>query len=403
MSAGQVAAAVRGGEVSAAEVVSAHLAAFEAAGELGVAITLCADQAMDRAARRPDGPLAGVPVAVKDLFDTAGVRTTYGSKVYADWVPNRTAPVVERLEAAGAIVVAKVNLHEFAWGLTSQNVHWGDVHNPLHPDRTPGGSSGGSAAALAANLAPLALGTDTGGSIRVPAACCGVVGFKPSHGALPMDGVFPLAPTLDTAGPMARTVEDCLLAWSVLTGTRVPEPAFAGLRVGLAEDAPYAGLVEELGGRPVAAGLPGRPGELSPVFFYEACATHAATYPSRREEYGPSLRAKFDAAAGVGEAAYRAAREAMLDWRARCRAEPGADIYLLPVLGSPLPARDVDERSIREVFGGAARPVNELGWAGLAIGNLQIVGPDDAVVLAAGRVLAEPLAERPELTAARIA
>jgi len=152
----------------------------------------------------------GPRLAVKDLFDTAGVRTTYGSLVFAEHVPDVTAPAVARLEAAGYVLVGKANLHEFAWGITSENEHYGWVPNPVAPGRIAGGSSGGNAAALAASLADAALGTDSGGSIRIPAACCGVVGFKPTHGLVSLEGCFPLAPSYDHAGPMARDVAGCV-------------------------------------------------------------------------------------------------------------------------------------------------------------------------------------------------
>src|SRR5205085_10908003 len=132
-------------------------------------------------------------LAVKDLFDTAGVRTTYGSAIFGEHVPSEKAEAVRRLEAAGYANVGKTNLHEFAYGVTSQNLHYGTVPNPAAPGRTAGGSSGGSAAALVAGLADAALGTDSGGSIRIPAACCGIAGFKPSFGLVSTEGVFPLA------------------------------------------------------------------------------------------------------------------------------------------------------------------------------------------------------------------
>src|SRR5204863_9926040 len=140
---------------------------------------------------------------------TGGMRTTYGSAIFADHVPARTAEAVRLLEAAGYVNVGKANLHEFAYGVTSENPHYGAVPNPLAPGRTAGGSSGGSAAALAAGLADAALGTDSGGSIRIPAACCGVVGFKPTYGLVSLEGCFPLAPSFDHAGPMARDVATC--------------------------------------------------------------------------------------------------------------------------------------------------------------------------------------------------
>ena len=147
---------------------------------------------IDDPAEAKPGPLSGKTLLVKDLFDTAGIRTTYGSKIYADHVPDRTAPAVQALVDAGAVVVGKANLHEFAWGVTSQNPWYGTVKNPLHPGRTTGGSSGGNAAALAAGLCDLGLGTDTGCSIRLPSACCGTVGLKTRWGAISTEGVFPL-------------------------------------------------------------------------------------------------------------------------------------------------------------------------------------------------------------------
>ena len=149
-----------------------------------------------------EGPLAGRTLLVKDLIDTAGIRTTYGSRIYGDHVPTAHATVVQRALDAGAVVVGKANLPEFAWGVLGVNPWYGAVHNPLHPGKTTGGSSAGNAAALAAGLVDLGLGTDTGCSIRLPSAACGTVGLKPRWGHLPIDGVFPLVPTLDTVGPM---------------------------------------------------------------------------------------------------------------------------------------------------------------------------------------------------------
>src|SRR5206468_614184 len=150
-----------------------------------------------------EGAQPGKRLAVKDLFDTAGLVTTYGSILFADHVPAQTAEAVRRLEAAGWVDVGKTNLHEFAYGTTSENPHFGTVPNPVAPGRLAGGSSGGSAAAIAAGLADGALGTDSGGSIRIPAACTGTVGFKPTYGLVPTEGCFPLAPSFDHAGPMA--------------------------------------------------------------------------------------------------------------------------------------------------------------------------------------------------------
>ena len=164
----------------------------------------------------PEEPAAGIRLAVKDLFDTAGLETTYGSAIFAGHVPRETATAVRLLEEAGYADVGKTNLHEFAYGTTSENPHFGDVPNPRFPGRVAGGSSGGSAAAVAAGLADAALGTDSAGSIRIPAACCGVVGHKPTHGLVPLDGCWPLAASFDTAGPIAGDVEACRRMLQVL-------------------------------------------------------------------------------------------------------------------------------------------------------------------------------------------
>ena len=175
-------------------------------------------------ARPEPVPDDGIALAVKDLFDTAGLTTTYGSIIFADHVPERSAAAVTQLEDAGYVDVGKTNLHEFAYGVTSQNPHFGTVPNPVAPGLVAGGSSGGSAAALAAGLADAALGTDSGGSIRIPAACCRVVGFKPTFGLVSLEGVFPLAPTFDHAGPMARTVDGCIAMMRALVpGFELPE------------------------------------------------------------------------------------------------------------------------------------------------------------------------------------
>src|SRR6185312_14233745 len=158
---------------------------------------------------RPDEAGVGEPVAVKDLLDTAGLTTTYGSALFADHVPTASAESVRLLEEAGYVVAGKTNLHEFAYGISSQNAHYGTVPNPVAPGRLAGGSSGGSAAAIAAGDVELALGSDSAGSIRIPAAWCGNVGFKPTHGLVSVEGCFPLAASYDVVGPMASSVQGC--------------------------------------------------------------------------------------------------------------------------------------------------------------------------------------------------
>ncbi len=177
------------------------------------------------AARRPLGPLHGIPIAVKDLFFTAGLPTTAGSQILTNFVPQKDATVIRRLREAGAILLGKLNLHELAYGVTSDNPHFGPVRNPWNLHRIAGGSSGGSAAAVAASLCLASLGTDTGGSIRIPAACCGVVGLKPTYGRVSRNGVFPLAWSLDHVGPITREVEDAALLLGVLAGPDPSDPS----------------------------------------------------------------------------------------------------------------------------------------------------------------------------------
>jgi aspartyl-tRNA(Asn)/glutamyl-tRNA(Gln) amidotransferase subunit A len=403
-----IARAVRAREIAPHEMAELALAALDGRRELRAVLTLCdadAPAPTADASAAATGPLAGVPLLVKDLFDTAGIRTTYGSRIHADHVPARSAPAVAALEAAGAVIVAKTALDEYAWGVTGANVHYGDAVNPRRPDRVTGGSSSGNAAALAAGLAPLALGTDTGGSVRLPAAACGVVGFKPALGAIPTAGVFPLAPSFDTVGPMARSVEDCALAWSVLTGRPVPEPGARGLRVGVLtappdlappdpaapapvrdeRGLPLAAQLAELGASVVGeARLPVPEGDTWAVFYGEAARSHRATFPARREEYGPNIRAKLEQAQRVGEADYRSAALALASWRERARAEPDVDLLVSPALGLPdVPPAGVDELAVRIPFSAYARPFSYLGWPAVALGELQLAGRDEATVLAA--------------------
>ncbi len=345
----------------------------------------------------PPGPLSGRRLGVKDLFDTAGVRTTYGSRLYADHVPGRTAPAVQRLLDAGAVLVGKTHLPEFAWSVLGQNEWCGTCHNPAHPGRTTGGSSSGSAAALAAGLCDVALGTDTGCSVRLPSAACETVGLKSQWGLIPLDGVYPLCPTLDTVGPMARSVEDVALLWSVLTGRPVPEPRLAGLTVGLLRQPPGIGDGREtetsdaaeawvadlarLGARVVEARVPEPSANTWPQFQHEALRSHAATFPARAGEYGAIMRRKLDAARRATPEGVEAAYRAVDEWR---RYEPEVDLYVSPCYAIELPPEDADELEIRLPLSSFLRWVNLTGWAGLAIGNMQLVAPRDEVVLAAG-------------------
>ena len=343
------------------------------------------------------GPLSGRTLAVKDLFDTAGVRTTYGSGVYAEHIPARNATAVQRLLDAGAVLVGKTHLPEFAWSVLGQSEWYGTCHNPTHPGKTTGGSSSGSAAALAAGLCELALGSDTGCSIRLPSAACGVVGLKSQWGLISTEGVFPLCPTLDTVGPMATSVDDVALMWSVLTERPVPEPRLAGLTVGLLRQPPgicdgretersdaaedWVADLERLGARVVEARVPEPSASTWPQFQHEALLSHAATYPGRADEYGVLMQKKLGAALRAKPEDVEAAYREIEEWR---RYEPEVDLYVSPCYAVGLPAEDADELEVRLPLTSFLRWTNLTGWAGLAIGNMQLVAPRDEVVLAAG-------------------
>ncbi len=343
------------------------------------------------------GLLEGRTLLVKDLIDTAGVRTTYGSRIYADHVPARSATVVDRVLAAGAFVLGKANLVEFAWGVLGTNPWYGTVRNPARPGATTGGSSSGNAAAIAGGLCDLGIGTDTGCSVRLPSAACETVGLKTRLGNVPIDGVFPLCPSFDTVGPMGRTVSDVAALWSVLAGRPVPEPALPGRTVGLLRRAPnladgretessdaaeaWVGRLEALGARVVEATMPGPSANTWPVFEHEAARSHAATFPSRADEYGDVIRAKLDAAQRVSPDAVTDGYRALLEWR---QLVPEVDLYVSPCVAIEWPPEDADEPEVRLPLSSFMRWVNLLGWSALAIGNLQLIAPADETVLAAG-------------------
>ena len=229
---------IREGDVSPVALTAAcleRIAAVDA--DVNAFITVMADEAVYDARRvelelergEDPGPLAGVPIALKDLFDTAGIRTTAGSKFFADRVPDRDAFVVERLRHAGAVILGKLNMHEWALGVTNDNPHYGACHNPAALDRITGGSSGGSAAALAAGMCCGSLGSDTGGSIRIPASLCGIVGLKPTYGRVSTRGVVPLSWSLDHIGPMGTTVLDVARLLQVIAGRDSADPASANV------------------------------------------------------------------------------------------------------------------------------------------------------------------------------
>ena len=370
-------------------------------------------------------PVPGAPpgrrLGIKDLFDTAGVRTTYGSALYGDHVPDRDASAVTRLLDAGWAGVGKTNLHEFAFGVTSENPWYGAVGNPHDPTRVAGGSSGGSAAGLLTGDFDLGLGTDTAGSIRIPASACGVVGFKPAFAAVPLDGCFPLVPWLDHGGPMARTVGACVEAFAILAD-RAPAVALdvEGLRAvairpeGVQDDiaAAVAAAVDRMreagldvtdGGLDVTDGvLPPLPDDAVRLRMAAAAEVHAATFPARRERYGAAVARLLDLARDIAATLDRPAAEAVLaGWRTTVAARLAPyHLLVLPTLPiTPPRIGDPDPRNRNRLLS-LTQPFNFLGLpavtvpcgtdtAGMPVG-LQIVGHDDDVVLGAALTL-EPV------------
>jgi aspartyl-tRNA(Asn)/glutamyl-tRNA(Gln) amidotransferase subunit A len=257
----ETADALRARRVSAVELAQQSLKRIgQLDSKLRAFITVTGERALEQAKRadtelasgRDRGPLHGIPMALKDLFFTRGVPTTAGSPIYANFVPDCDAAVMERLAAAGAVMLGKLNMHELAYGITSQNPHYGAVRNPRNEAHSPGGSSGGSAAAVASGMVCFALGSDTGGSIRIPASFCGVVGIKPTYGRVSRFGALPLAYSLDHMGPLAQSVRDAAAVLGAIAGhdrrdetsSRRPVPPYVpregcsirGLAVGVPEN-----------------------------------------------------------------------------------------------------------------------------------------------------------------------
>jgi aspartyl-tRNA(Asn)/glutamyl-tRNA(Gln) amidotransferase subunit A len=357
---------------------------------------------------------AGVRVAVKDLFDIAGVRTTYGSKVFADHVPAATASAVARLEDAGYVSAGKANLHEFAWGITSENPHYGTVPNPRAPGRIAGGSSGGNAAALAAGLVDAALGSDSAGSIRIPSACCGTTGFKPTFGLVSLEGCFPLAPTFDHAGPMARDVDGCerMLAALAPEFEPAPEaPALDDLRAGVAwterADPLVRARVEAAAALfPAARAVKvPAPDGVYPCFGREAAEVHAELFRAHRDAYGENVATKIEWALTVADAEVEAARAARERYGERIAALfEGIDVLVTPTVPIVAPPTGIGDLALRGRIIELTLPWNVVGAPALALpcgpaedglpASVQLVGRpgDDAAVLAAGRALERALA-----------
>ena len=346
----------------------------------------------------------GVPVAIKDLLDTEGLVTTYGSALFGEHVPVRSAAAVLRLEAAGYAIAGKTNLHEFAYGISSQNPHYGTVPNPRAPGRLAGGSSGGSAAAIAAGDVELALGTDSGGSIRIPAAWCCVVGFKPTFGLVPVDGCFPLAPSYDHVGPMASTMAGCIELLQALAPEFAPTTieSLEELEIGVAwldhAEPQVRTRIEDAASRfprrrPIDLPLAERT-EYA-LFMREVADVHSGLFPERADEYGENVRWKLERCVAVTDAEVASAERVRANYRARCdELLDEVDLLLTPTVPMPPPPADVDEREIRDQATRFTYPFNVLGRPALALpwgeASVQLVGRhgDDALVLAAGELLA---------------
>jgi len=338
--------------LSPVEVTQVYLERIERLDEACNAfITVTADQALSDARRyereilRGDyrGPLHGIPVALKDLYDTMGVPTTAGSKIYAHRVPDEDATVVKRLRAAGAVLLGKTNLHEFAYGVTTDSSHFGPTHNPWDLKRIAGGSSGGSGAALAAGLCLAATGSDTGGSVRIPAALCGVVGLKPTYGRVSCRGLLPLSWALDHPGPMARTVYGAAAMLEATAGADPLDPAtvqspvprytahlkedITGLRIGVDPRWALSGITEEvrhafqaalqvlqeLGAEVVEATVPRVEEAMEAaltMLMAEATAIHEEFLRTRPDDYQPDVRARLERGFALRGIDYARARRA---------------------------------------------------------------------------------------------
>ena len=351
---------VLAGEVAARELISAYLDRSEESQERLNAYTLLdrreallrAELVDRRVAHGEDpGPMAGVAVALKDLIDQKGLTTTAGSSIYRH-LAKRSAPVVKRLETAGAVIIGRTGLHEFALGFSSENHWFGPVRNPWDVTTSPGGSSGGSAVAVAAGLAAVAIGTDTGGSVRVPAALTGLVGLKVTHGRVPLTGVFPLAPSLDTVGPLTRTVGDAALVYQAIAGVDSTDPYSIVEQVkqpdpGQTVDGLSIGVLHPWVDQPTDSGLRagfdtalGRmaelgieihhleddfvqaPGMIEAGAYSEIAVIHGKWFPSRADEYGPEVADRLGSALMVTVADSVAAKH----WRERLR-EHTFDLY----------------------------------------------------------------------------
>ena len=361
MSAGQLSRLVQSKEISPVEIIDAHLARIEATEPvLNSFITLLPEEAR-AAARRAEaeiqsgsyrGPLHGIPVGLKDLFNTAGVRTTSGSRIFDNFIPDEDCTVAARFHRAGAVLLGKLNMHPFAYGPTGENTDYGHMHNPWDPELITGGSSGGSGSAAAAGQCTVTMGSDTGGSVRIPAALCGIVGLKPTYGLVSRHGLTPLTWSMDHPGPLVRTVEDAALTLNVIAGydpkdvasvaVDVPDHAKAltgdvrGLRIGVPREyfeAPLdpevsqavrdaLRLLETMGAVVTEVSFPmfldSQPISTA-ILMAEASACHRDLLARDGDKLYPPVRLRLEAGLFISSADYLRAQQArsLLDRQAR--------------------------------------------------------------------------------------
>jgi aspartyl-tRNA(Asn)/glutamyl-tRNA(Gln) amidotransferase subunit A len=351
---------LRGGHTKARTLAEQALTAADDIGaSLNCFVTVDQDGAL-RAAEQADrelaagvdrGPLHGIPVGVKDLVDTAGLRTTYGSRHFAGHVPTADADVVQALRQAGAVIVGKTHTHQFAYGPTGDVADTGPARNPLDTDRMTGGSSSGSAAAIAAGIVPAALGTDTGGSVRIPAALCGITGLRPTQGAVSSRGVFPLSATLDMVGPMAASVADTTVLWSALHGLSMLDTPVEDVRIGVVRpDQVMAGhqaaverAVAGFGTREVP--MPDLGTVYGQIQGPEAYAVHADRVREAPELYAPEVLERLTGAGQIPAWEYVSALRTRDRLRHGFFDRLGVDVLALPTVpidAPPIGARDTD-------------------------------------------------------------
>ncbi len=387
----ELAPALYSRELTSEAITNRCLAAIaERNPSLNAFITVLADAAHEQALRadaemdagRYRGPLHGVPVSLKDLIDLSGTTTTAASRVRRGHIATGDATIAARLREAGAILIGKTNLHEFAFGTTNEDSAFGAARHPLDPSRSPGGSSGGSAVSVLADMAYASVGTDTGGSVRIPSAACGLVGLKPTVGEIPTDGVVPLSGTLDHVGPICRSVEDAGILYDVLRGAaptptptprkRAPEPR--GLRFGVLRDYFMAPLDPEVAtsferacARLQEAGVElhdvavAHADDIVPVYLHivlpEAAAYHASTLENRADDYTANVRLRLELGRYIlAEDYVRALRGRNVLMHEVDAALTDCDGLLLPAL--PIPAPTIGATTVR--IDGSDEPIRNI-------------------------------------------